>query len=265
MNENKSRGLVIKCTDFGESDKIVTFISMETGKVRGLAKGARRSLRRFGGCLEQFTLVDMVIRPKEGLSLFMEGKVVRNYKCIKADIEKIFCGSYLLDLAASLIGDGHDDNRSAIFDLLLSAMETLEAGDYTEASVREFEVRLLNKAGYRPSFLTCISCGKGVEPDPNMIRSMDVKAPSSSLAFSSARGGVLCHRCERHREGGLEFISFGTLKTLEAATYKKVSFTRQALEESGRIIPSFISHHLGKRLKSLDFLDMYLKKTIITI
>ncbi|MBE9503005.1 MAG: DNA repair protein RecO [Proteobacteria bacterium] len=250
MNENTTRGLVIKCSDYGESDKIVTFISRDLGKIRGIAKGARRSLKRFGGCLEQFSLVDMVVRPRDGLSLLLEGKVIRNYKKIKADIDKIFYGTYLLDLTNSLVGDGHDDNMKDIFHLLLSALETLEECEYDEGCLREYEVRILSKVGYMPSFLNCISCGKEVEPYRNRISTMDM-----NIGFSSSKGGVFCELCEKRVDDRLEFISFGTLKTLEAATHKKVSFTRHALLESGKIIPPFISHRLGKRLKSLDFLE----------
>ena len=250
MKETKTRGLVIKCSDYGESDRIVTFISRDLGKIRGIAKGARRSLKRFGGCLEQFALVDMIIRPRDGLSLLMEGKVVRNYKKIKADIDKIFYGSYLLDLTSSLVGEGHDDNIEDIFHLLLSGLETLEECEFDEGCVRAYEVRILNKVGYMPSFLCCISCGNDVEPYRSRLSTVDM-----NIGFSSLKGGVFCELCEKGTDDRLEFISFGTLKTLEAATHKKVSFTRHALEESGKIIPPFISHRLGKRLKSLDFLE----------
>ena len=119
-----------------------------------------------------------------------------------------------------------------------------------EEVIREYEVRLLGVMGYLPSFLNCLSCGESIEKDMT-------KAGQSSgmkVQFSPQGGGVLCSNCGSGK-AGLEPVSIGTLKTLEAALMKKVSFTRNALEESGRIIPPFIMHHLGRRLKSLEFLD----------
>lgn len=249
MREIKARGFILKCTNYGESDKIVTFFSKELGKTKGIAKGARRSLKRFGGCLEQFSLIEMVVTPREGLSLFMEGKVARNYKSIKGDLDKIFFGSYLLDVVNSLLNDGYDDRSSEIYNLLLSAMETMENNSHCEEAVREFEVRFLSVIGYMPSFLICISCNASVESHKYE------KKETSNIAFSASKGGVYCSSCSHQINEKIEYISLGTLKTLDKASSKKVSFTRNALDESSRIIPDFISYHLGRRLKSLEFLE----------
>ncbi|MBE9535991.1 MAG: DNA repair protein RecO [Proteobacteria bacterium] len=245
-----TEALILRTNDYGESDRIVRFMSPGLGKVSGIAKGARKSIKRFGGCLEPFTLVSLTVQPREGLSLIKEGAAAKGYKGIKNDLERFAYGSYLLDLTNNIVADDLDDESEKVFFLLKNALALLEASDKPEEVVREYEVRLLGITGYMPSFLNCLSCGDPVD------RPMDEAGQGGPVeaVFSPGDGGVFCRNCGSEK-AGLESISIGTLKTLEAVSTKKVSFSRNAIEESGRIIPPFIMHHLGRRLKSLEFID----------
>ncbi len=257
MKGIETRGLIVKCTDYGESDRIVTVITEQLGKVRGIAKGARRSIKRFGGCLETFSLVSLLIREGRNLSYIGEGRVLKDFREIKKDIEKISYGSYMLEISdAVALEDGAQPEGLAansepvsrtVFSLLLDAIKSLSDSRDPEAEARGFEVRLLAMAGYLPSFLNCLSCGCSVlEGD---------RRGGNGALFSPARGGVLCTNCAAREVRPLDFISAGTLKTLNSAAKGNVLFTRNSLEESGRVMRDFIGHHLGRRLKTLDFID----------
>lgn len=253
--------MIVKCTDYGESDRIVTVITERMGKVRGIAKGARRSIKRFGGCLETFSLVSLLIREGKSLSYIGEGRVLKDFRDIKKDIEKISYGSYMLDISdAVALDDGaqlenvspnNEPASETVFILLLDAIKSLAKSREPEAEARGFEVRLLAMAGYLPSFLNCLSCGGSVlEGDKKKGRGSCDRA-----LFSPARGGVLCINCAAKEGKPLDFISAGTLKTLNSAVKGKALFTKNSLEESGRLMRGFISHHLDKRLKTLEFID----------
>ena len=261
MKGIETRGLIVKCTDYGESDRIVTVITERMGKVRGIAKGARRSIKRFGGCLETFSLVSLLIREGKSLSYIGEGRVLKDFREIKKDIEKISYGSYMLEIseAVALDDDAQFENLApnnepvsdTVFSLLLDAIKSLANSREPEAEARGFEVRLLAMAGYLPSFLNCLSCrGSVLEGEKNKVR-----VSFDSALFSSARGGVLCTKCAASETKPLDFISAGTLKTLNSAVKGKALFTKNSLEESGRLMRGFISHHLDKRLKTLEFID----------
>ncbi|MCK5607282.1 DNA repair protein RecO, partial [Candidatus Pacearchaeota archaeon] len=167
MKGSETRGLIVKCTNYGESDRIVTVITEQLGKVRGIAKGARRSIKRFGGCLETFSLVSLLIREGKGLSYIGEGRVLKDFREIKKDIEKISYGSYMLEISDAVALDdgaqleGLAPNSEAVgepvsetvFSLLLDAIKSLAKSREPEAEARGFEVRLLAMAGYLPSFL----------------------------------------------------------------------------------------------------------------
>lgn len=251
MKGIETRGLIVKCTDYGESDRIVTVITEQLGKVRGIAKGARRSIKRFGGCLETFSLVSLLIREGKGLSYIGEGRVLKDFREIKKDIEKISYGSYMLELSDAVMMDNETALEGAVFPLLLEAITALADSREPEAEARGFEVRLLAMAGYLPSFLNCLSCrGSALEGEKNKV-----KVSFGRALFSPARGGVLCTDCAAEEGKALDFISAGTLKTLNSAAKGKVLFTKNSLEESGRLMRDFISHHLDKRLKTLEFID----------
>ena len=251
MNKVTTKALILKGSNYGESDRIVTFLSKELGKVSGIAKAGRKSLKRFGGSLEPFTLVEIVMKPRDGLSLLLESSSVKDFRQIKSDVDKIFYGSYMLELSESMIDEGEPDAQGRLFNLLLSSMEALDACGNPEEVVRQFEISILNLTGYMPSLLKCISCGKEVRHQMTGGGSGE----AGRLPFSISKGGVFCPACSRASEDSLDYVSYGTLRTLDAATSGKVAFTKHALEESGRIIPAFIVHHLGKRLKCLEFIE----------
>ncbi len=235
---------VIKSTDYGESDRIITLLTKEIGKVRAIAKGARRSLKRFGGCLEQFSIIDAVLQPREGLSVLIEGRVARDFKSIRSDIDKIGYGSYLLELADSMPGADFSGEKGAVFGFLNDGLESLEASRDPEPVAREFEMRILGLTGYLPSLITCASCGKKI----------DKEYAEGGVPFSLEMGGALCKGCLNLKGSSVLRVSMGTLKTLNAAAGGNVSFSKNALAESSEIIPPFITHHLGMKFKSLDFI-----------
>ena len=261
MKGIETRGFIVKCTDYGESDRIVTVITERFGKVRGVAKGARKSIKRFGGCLEPFSLVSLLIKEGKSLSYISEGSVLKDFREIKKDIEKISYGSYMLEISEALAldnsaqfdkmpsnGEPHGDT---VFSLLLDAITSLANSREPEAEARGFEVRLLAMAGYLPSFLNCLSCsGRVLEGNRGKGRPV-----FDSASFSSVRGGVLCTCCASKEARPLDFISAGTLRTLDSASKGKALFTKNSLEESGRLMRGFIGHHLGRRLKTLEFID----------
>ena len=248
MNKIRTQSLILKNTNYGESDRILSFITPTEGKIRGIAKGARKSLKRFGGCLEPFTLIEIIVSKGKGLYFISEAKLVRDFRKIKGHIEKMSHGSYMLELTDVMLAEGDSDNSRKIFSNLLQGLEDLETSDLPEEPVRTYEIGLLSLMGYLPHFISCISCGKSL---PEIRGSESV----ASLPFDVSRGGMVCPLCSRRCEGKKEMVSIGTLKTLNAAASGRVSYTKHSMEESSRIIPPFIEMHLGKKLKSLAFIE----------
>src|SRR5512142_1565262 len=103
----KLTGVVLRTVDYGESDRVVTLLSRERGKISAFARGARASRRRFGGALEPFTLLSAEVRVRGGSDLLGldSTAVLRGYGAIRADLARIACAAYAAELARELVRD----------------------------------------------------------------------------------------------------------------------------------------------------------------
>ncbi len=242
----KTNAIVIRSLNYGESDKIVTFFTQDFGKLKGIAKGARRSRRRFQNALGLFSHLRLIFFDKEGMGLVRaEGcDILHSFPKIREDLKKIIYGNYYLELVNEMAGE-REGNPEA-FDLLLSSLSNLEGLNLQEEQLRIFEIRMLSLFGYRPNMRSCNLCKKDWE---------DLKEPPV-LFFSLERGALLCETCSRMRSH-LVPISLGTARLIEkiseveSSKIERLRFTPQALSESRTLLPKFISYQLGKELKSL--------------
>jgi DNA repair protein RecO (recombination protein O) len=242
----KTWAIVIKTLDYGESDRIVAFYTSDFGKVKGIAKGAKRSRRRFSNALEPFTLSRLIFFDKKEAGLVrIEGcDIVNTFPAIREDIRKIAFGCYLVELVDEMTAE-----REANPDLfnMLKAFLSLLSDDEAKAQIlRIFEIRSLSLLGYRPGLDRCLRCNETLEH-------------GEPIHFSTQQGGLLCQRCSRGYYD-LPTISPGTAKILQAAMEMDLSkihrlkFSKQALSESDTILSKFIHYHVNKELKSKKFL-----------
>ncbi len=183
----KTDAIVIRSSHYGESDKIVTFFTSHFGKLKGIAKGARRSKKRFQNALGLFTHLRLIFFDREGMGLVrVEGCDVLNFfPRIREDIKKIFYGNYLLELVNEMAGE-REMNRQT-FGLLLSFLSNLDTGVSGEEQLRIFEIRMLSLVGYQPSVRRCGLCKKDWE---------DLKE-SPRVFFSLEKGDLLGEGCSK--------------------------------------------------------------------
>ena len=241
-----THAIVIRSLNYGESDKIVTFFTQDFGKLKGIAKGARRSKKRFQNSLGLFSHLRLHFFDKEGMGLARAEScdILHSFPKIKEALKKIFYGNYYLELINEMAGE-REVNRK-VFELLLSSLVNLEEGEPHEEQLRLFEIRMLSLCGYRPNMKRCDLCKKGWE---------DLKA-IPALFFSIERGTLFCENCSK-TWNNLIPLSLGTARLIEKISQMELTkvhrlrFTLQALSESRELLPKFISYQLGKELKSL--------------
>lgn len=246
MPSHKTEAIIIQSLDFGESDKLLTFLTKRYGKLKGIAKGAKKSKKRFVGTLDIFSYVNLNFFEKEnlGLARIESLSLIESFSKIHASIEKVAYGSYFLELVNEMIAE-REENQ-AIFTLLLYFLRLLNRETLNEDYLRIFEVRLLTLLGYQPQLEICLNCKEELNPD---ILNW----------FSLKKGGVICSKCHKDMEDLP--ISLGTSRILKAARnyplskIRRIRFTPQASKESRLILSNFVEYQLGKRLKSLQFLE----------
>jgi DNA repair protein RecO (recombination protein O) len=238
MHAEKLQSFVLSSLDYGDSDRIVSLFTLEHGRIKAFARGARNSRKRFGPALEPFARIDAQARVKEGLSSLQQADIVSIYPAIRADLERIAHALYACELVEVITPEGHPLPR--LYRLLSAYLDRLETETAVEGDRRFFEINLLNILGYRPELETCTRCN----------------SPFGDAGAWQQDGGELVCRfcCAAGRQ-----LSPATLKTLstclKTGTFGQISLVSTTLQQAGYLLDESITAHTGRKMKSLEFLQ----------
>lgn len=243
----QTEAIVLRAIDYGESDRIVTFCTEDFGKIRGIAKGARRSRKRFANAIEPFCRSRILFsrRSPESLALIEGCDVLTHFPGIRSDLGKSLAASCLIDLTDQFTPE--DKKNAASFCLLSDFLRLLEQTALTEALLRFFEIRLLRISGYDPVLDHCVSCNAPIVKE-------------ATYRFDAAKGGVTCNVCAPGSRDAIP-VSLGTIRTLllgremEIDRLGRLLLSDQSADESRRLLAHFIRHLLGRELKSVHVLN----------
>jgi len=174
--------VVLKVLDYGESDKIVTFYCPDTGKLTGIAKGAKRSSKRFVNKLELFSLLDLSYstRNRNTMAQIIEAELLDPFIALRNDYDRYVAASLIIELV--LNWSRENDADEALFPLLLWTLHCLDHGRPPGQVVIFFQMKLLDIAGYRPSLSGCVKCNR-------------FDQEGRPYGFSISRSGLICSRC----------------------------------------------------------------------
>jgi len=243
METISTPALLARRVDYRDADLICTLLTRARGKLSAMARGARRSRKRFGGALGLFVVGEATLRsPARGgeLHLLERFDSVEDLAGpISADVIKVAHGSYLLELARELWPTAQAE--PAGFDLLCETLRVLAARPPAPMLLRAFELQFLQVSGLAPLVDRCVSCGG---------------EPGGELRFDLARGGVTCAEC-----GGEGVPLAGPVHQLllqlrsspprEAAALTCDAESARSLRE---LMVRLTRHALGKELRSLEFI-----------
>lgn len=244
-----SAAIVLRSWPFGESDKIVSFLTAEYGKVTGIAKGAKRSRRRFVNSLEPFSLVQLSFqdRPQRSLAFIDACELLRPLKVLTTSLERIAYASYIVEIADVLVGE-REENRP-LFEHLKEGLFWLEERGPSQSFLAFFELKLLRLVGYQPGLEWCRRCGSA--------RTM---ASRGIWRFSVRDGGILCASCSTFRKEAIP-LSGETLDALVEMQKATVFLSHHllipysTLKQGRSVLRRFIEFQTSKELKSAPFLD----------
>jgi len=244
----KLSAVVLRTVDYGESDRVVTLLSRERGKLVAFARGARASRRRFGGGLELFTQVAAELAERGGgdaMARLDAVSVERAFHHVRGDLARIGCAAYAAELAGALVRD--HEPHPALFDLLVRYLGRLDAAPARPVELRTFELGALEAAGFQPRLDACARCGE------------EAGAGEAGAGFSPVDGGLLCPRCQEGAVGTtrLSGEAVTLLRRLQAEGFAAAgagcspAAGRELREALGR----FIEQLLGHPLQARRFLD----------
>ena len=178
-----SRSIVMRTKELGETDLLVTFLCPDKGRIKGIAKGARNSRKRFANCFDVFCLVDLQFSLKRSGDLYLlnSGKLINAFPGLRSDFTSLSYASYMVELTEILFPWGMGDRK--MFELLRESLDALSRGGQTEAIPLLFEVRAMTLGGYGINLERCCTCGRVYKGEGRAV-------------FKRDRGGVACLKCQ---------------------------------------------------------------------
>ena len=249
MSGSSTSAIILRRVEYGDYDLILSFLTVDKGKISAIAKSAKKSTKRFAGVLEQFSILQIVCSTgrRKGLPVLQEAVLVKPFPGIRADIEKTAYASYWAELIDSWSEEGqHQEDLFRLFHYVLVQLDQAEMLPAVLSIV--FQLRLLKLSGYRPNLGGCILCRRELD-----------RIEGKMLYFDLSRGGLICDQCDPGMSTQ-PTLSKGTIKQLlwiEREALSKVDrirFSRQALDESLNLLEEFVPYHLGQEPRSLTFL-----------
>lgn len=235
--------LVLRTVDFGESDRIVHLLMPREGRLTAIAKGARRSQRRFPGVLDVFNRlrIEVAARRRPGsLARLEQARLVECFPGLRVRPGRFALACYLVELLDRLAPEGAEGGR--LFGFAIQALALVERSSPDQRLRVLLDLRALDAVGLRPRLDRCVRCGG--EP----------------AGFHVAEGGPLCRACGL-RTAGLLPVQRGTLRALEQGLrldlerLGRLALSGAALAEARELVRRFQRFHVGLEMRSESFLD----------
>jgi len=275
----KTEAVVLDRKDFGEADRLLTLYTPGLGKVRAIAKGARRTTSRLSGHIELFTHTYLFLASGRNLDIITQSQLIHSHERLREDLWRAALGFHVLELVnhfseerlenpglwEALLGvlrrlDGGESSvvsrqSSVGYELAVAESKAeyitdncrLTTDDFTaELAVRFFEAELLDHTGYRPELRCCTLCREWLQPVENYFH-----APS---------GGMLCPHCASGHSGLLPLAveSVKVLRLLQDGDYGLASRLRLVggtLREMETTMRRHLSHVLERDLRAAHLVD----------
>ena len=242
----KANAIVLHRFSLGETDRVLTLLTREAGKLNAVAKGSRRPGSRLSGATELFTVGSMLLAIGKSFDIISQCEIRDSFPIIRGDLGLLARATYLCELTDRLTEEREPD--AELFDLLHSALHLLQRPiEHPDVIVHAFELRALAQRGYEPALLACVKCGASVE--------------RGRPAFSPSLGGVLCGEDRFAAQDAIQ-IGFATLQVLRGLAHgdPEELFVLRAgtasLAETDRCLRWYIRYRTERDLKSAEFLDM---------
>jgi len=240
--------IVLRAINYGESDRVVTLIGRTTGRLSALARGARKSQKRFGGGLGLCAVGDAGLRERHGAELLtLERFDLReSHASFATDIARMAHAAYVAELVSKLCAPRQVEPE--IYDWLLAFLGALDRHGASAERLRVFELGLLARLGFGPMLETCAVCGGA--------RLGAASDDEAAYRWDPDRGGAVCGACGK-RGRPIRTVVRRALARLASTPVDAPAFEALPADvnRGGRdAIFEIIKQHINGPLLSLDFI-----------
>lgn len=246
MQHKKSEAIILRARDFSESDRMITFFSLLYGNLKGVAKGARRSSKRFANSLSIFSLVDLEFRDRRSSDLVWidSCELIDGFPGIRSDYNLLSKASYLVELTETLFPLCVPS--SEMFRLLRSALASVSNSRDIERTLIIFQARAMKIGGFGINVSKCGLCGRPYKGKGKAV-------------FYPPSGSVVCLACKRESAltPGMGPNSVSILERIQSSDSSLgnvLGLSDDIEAELKAVLMVHIENCLGKRLKSAQYL-----------
>ncbi len=233
------QGIVLRSFPFGEADKVVVLLSPNNGKLRTVAKGIRKTKSRFGGRLETFSHVDLVLYEGRNLDTITQVEMIEAFHSLRADLDRVVMAGAMVEVADAVAQENESSVR--LFLLLQRGLKSLDAGPAHPDIISSFLLKAADTIGVAPALDRCAGCGRA----------------DDLHRFSFPAGGVLCDRCRTPGAYALRDGLTDYLAALAQADLADLPSVDGAFSGEARgVARRFVEYHLERQIQSLAVLDV---------
>lgn len=231
----KTEAVVLRSLRYGEADRILHLYTPHRGRLSAIAKGVRKTRSRFGGRLEPFFRLNLVLHEGRSDLLTVTGaETLAGHRQLREDAAALDAAARACDAVGRLFAEA--EPHPPVYHLLCNELALLNA-DRTQATLANqlaFRLKLLVAAGLAPQLSACAACGER----------------EHLVGFSGAAGGVVCAACE----GGGFPMSAEAHAFLTGALGRPLAEVPDAppvaLRQAERAISETVEHHAHVRLRA---------------
>jgi DNA repair protein RecO (recombination protein O) len=241
-------GIVLRTTPLRESDLLVVLFTDRHGRVTAVARGARKSRRRFAGALSLLVLgrYQLGRRPRGELWGLDAAEVVREWTQLSTDVIAVAHASYVAEIVDGMLPAEAPEPHA--LEIVVALWDALAAGGPSPGALRAVEIALLDLAGHRPAIDRCAACG------------------AELAVFDPQRGGAICRACAaQSRSTGVRPYEPGTRAYLQAVVELGGPGAARAVDADPRFtaadrtaardaLVAMVTGLVGKPLRSLEYL-----------
>jgi len=236
MTSFSTDAILLKKIEYGDHDFIISFLTESKGKISVIAKNAKKSIKRFSGALDLFSVNHIHADLENG------------FVNIRYDVLKTAYASFWVELIHFWLEE--DKVQSDLYDLLFFSLDALTTGGISKEVISLlFQIRFMKISGFSPNIEICDIC-------KTMVDGMEQK----NIWFDFKEGRIICQNCVKTRSKYGMTVSKGTLKQLfwmnnsDINRADRMKFSNLAIKEGEMLLEAFISFHMGREFKSLQFL-----------
>ena len=239
MKTYKIEGVILRTSDFGDANRVVTIYTRNFGKIEVNAYGCRRAKNPLSGALQMFNHISAEISSNAKVDSIKEADVIKFYGNLTADVEKIAYASLFFEIVNRMTLPKFPE--IGVYDLILKTLPALDERNARIAALIGI-CKFMEFSGMQLNFFHCVHCGEKIETD---------------AAFSFVDGGAVCMNCVDAASGVFSYpdnLRQTFYKILNFDWQQHLNFSLKEIISAEEIILKYIQSIIGKELNAVKFI-----------